>query len=152
MGAVDGKLVGDCSGGGQLLEQPAPDPARGLAVKAVVNRGGRTIGLRYIPPAVTGPEHMQDVGDHTAIVDAGLAWSATKQMRLDHGLGLVRSEQMTRHDTLTSVSEDILLKYINKIYGFSIRPRRRSSCTLGISTFPQGIAVAARGFAQREIP
>lgn len=83
MAAVDREFGRDRPGCCDLLEEPTPDAARGPAVEAVVDRGGRAIGLGHVPPAAAGLEDMQDARDNPAVIHPRLAGLAARQMRLD---------------------------------------------------------------------
>src|SRR5215213_896393 len=76
-----------------------PEAAARPSVVPIVDRGRRTILRWHIAPAAASLEHMQDAADHPAIVDAGLAGFAARQMRLQAGPGTIRQPKQARHHT-----------------------------------------------------
>jgi hypothetical protein len=84
MGAVDGDFVGDVPGGGQAGEEPVPDALGAPPIVAVIEGGGWAVLGRAVAPAAAGAQDVQDATDHPAIVDAGRARAAFRQMRFDY--------------------------------------------------------------------
>lgn len=90
MAAIDRQFFRDRSRRRDLLEQALPDAPLGPAIVAVIDRRRWAIGGRDITPAASRLQHMQNTGDHRAVIYPRFARFAVWQMRLDRSPCLVR--------------------------------------------------------------
>ena len=107
MRAVEEQFGGDIARGGDPLEQALPDASPGPSLVAVVDGGGRPVLGRHVTPPPARLQDVQDAADHTAIVNARLAWSAAGQVRLDDGPCRIRQPEQARHADLPTRANSI---------------------------------------------
>lgn len=83
---------------GQGVEYPAPDAFVGPTLEAVVERLSRTVGSRYIHPAPTTLDDVDDAADHSSIIYARLATGVGRKMRLQlRELPIAQPEMISIH-------------------------------------------------------
>ena len=97
--AVDGKLVRNGAGGRHLFEDALPDTTLRPAIVTIVDRRRRPKNGRNVAPSTACLQDMQDARDDRAVVNARLAWPATRQVRAERPPALIRQpEPALRHD------------------------------------------------------
>ena len=89
MRTVEAEFARNIARSCNLLEQALPKPALRPSVVAIVDRGGRTIFGRYVAPAASGLENVQNSTDDATIIDARLTRLAARQMSINRGPCLV---------------------------------------------------------------
>src|SRR5690606_32058721 len=82
-GAVDGRRRVDAAETRQGLEHVLPYALSAPAIEAIVDRRVRPVLHRAIAPTRTRLKHVDNPGDHTAIIHPSGPAPATWQMRLD---------------------------------------------------------------------
>ena len=88
-GRVDGGAGVDAAVTGQGFEDVVPDALAAPPVEAIVDRCVRPILGRTVAPAPARLEHVDDAGDHPAIIDPSRTATPAKQVWLDPRPSLV---------------------------------------------------------------
>ena len=104
IGAVEGGRVPSPSSLGQGGQHRAPKAAAGPPVEAVVDRGGRAVGIRAVAPAAACGDHVQDAGDDPPVVLALGSGLIAGHERLDHRPLLIREPEQIRHRRLRAAN------------------------------------------------
>lgn len=98
---IDCDSAPDAAVAGQRLENPEPDALPAPAIEAIINRCVRPVLDRAITPACAYPKHVNDPGDHPAVVYTMSSASPAWQKRLNTSpLPIAQPSQRPRHHCL----------------------------------------------------
>jgi len=81
-GAIDQVHVAGC-GFNQGRKKALPKATPGPAMKAIIDRGRRSVARRAIPPTTAGFQHVHNAADDPPIVYAPSAWTIAGQKRVN---------------------------------------------------------------------
>ena len=100
-GGVDGQSHDVVAAAGERFKDRLPMSALGPAIKAIVDRGVRTIIGRTIAPACAALKHVNDTADNASIVITLRTSLVRRQMRLNLSpLFVVQPKQPFAHQNL----------------------------------------------------
>ncbi|CAH1663911.1 hypothetical protein BOSEA31B_12613 [Hyphomicrobiales bacterium] len=100
MGVVEHQFIQDSSRCGDLGEDPLPDTAVRPARVTIEDRLRRTVFGRYVAPARSRLEDVEDAADHMSVIDTGPARLVVWQMWFETRPGIVRQPIEIKHGFL----------------------------------------------------